>query len=107
MLVVPLLNTIKYNYLLQDYRFMPEPNLPPLHLNTFIENSSNHTCFNVDIWKNNLPELPATTRERLVNEYKISFVHALILVVSIACKVKLPFFNLFMLIYFFRMIHLF
>lgn len=39
----------------QDYRFMPEPNLPPLSLK----------CIDLNRIKNNMPELPEQTREHL------------------------------------------
>ena len=46
----------------QDYRFMPEPNLPPLRLcDSDIEN-----CVE------SMPELPSTTRTNLVKTYKVT-----------------------------------
>lgn len=51
----------------QDYRFMPEPNLPPLHLNTTGDGDS----LLVDVLKlqSELPELPEETRKKLGTEF--------------------------------------
>lgn len=46
----------------QDYRFMPEPNLPPLVLEPAM----------VETLKASLPELPSQTRTKLQMEYKLS-----------------------------------
>lgn len=54
---------------MQDYRFMPEPNLPPLRLS--MDESDNSNLINVPILKKELPELPAIERVRLLNEYKL------------------------------------
>ena len=50
----------------QDYRFMPEPNLPPLRVS---ENEISRA-------RESLPQLPAKTREFLVAKYKLSHVSA-------------------------------
>jgi aspartyl-tRNA(Asn)/glutamyl-tRNA(Gln) amidotransferase subunit B len=51
---------------LNDYRYFPEPDLPPLLLNeTFIE----------DI-KNSLPELPVQKEERFIRQYSLSDAYA-------------------------------
>ena len=50
----------------QDYRFMPEPNLPPLRVS---ENEILRA-------RESLPQLPAKTREFLVAKYKLSHVSA-------------------------------
>ncbi|XP_059612461.1 glutamyl-tRNA(Gln) amidotransferase subunit B, mitochondrial [Phlebotomus argentipes] len=52
---------------LQDYRFMPEPNLPPLRLTE--EN-----------FQQNLPELPEETREKLTKDLSLPSETAIILV---------------------------
>ncbi|XP_071445870.1 glutamyl-tRNA(Gln) amidotransferase subunit B, mitochondrial [Hetaerina americana] len=64
----------------QDYRFMPDPNLPPLHLLNAVESessgsSSEKLCTNdspnwpppvdVKVLKAQIPELPDETREKL------------------------------------------
>jgi aspartyl-tRNA(Asn)/glutamyl-tRNA(Gln) amidotransferase subunit B len=62
----------------QDYRFMPEPNLLPLHLNLTDKHSD--VFINVLDLKQQIPELPADTRKRLIDEHKISQDIAIILV---------------------------
>ncbi|XP_038055251.1 glutamyl-tRNA(Gln) amidotransferase subunit B, mitochondrial-like [Patiria miniata] len=58
----------------QDYRFMPEPNLPPLIL---YDNATIHTAsdarsvVNIDEVRGRLPELPEAKRQRLVKDYGI------------------------------------
>lgn len=57
----------------QDYRFMPEPNLPPLRL--VIDDTRkgfNKNYVNVNELKKKLPELPAETRKRLVCQFELS-----------------------------------
>ncbi|KAM9747459.1 glutamyl-tRNA(Gln) amidotransferase subunit B, mitochondrial isoform 4-T4 [Dama dama] len=56
----------------QDYRFMPEPNLPPLLLydsGSLPSGADPKQVINVDQLRERLPELPRVTRERLVREY--------------------------------------
>ncbi|KAM5192254.1 glutamyl-tRNA(Gln) amidotransferase subunit B, mitochondrial [Mantella aurantiaca] len=67
----------------QDYRFMPEPNLPPLILydrKTLPNNVDAGQILNIDSIKEMLPELPSVTRERLVEEYGILPEHSFVLV---------------------------
>lgn len=45
-----------------DYRFFPEPNLPPIRV----------TAETVERWRRGIPEQPAAKRERLVRQYGIS-----------------------------------
>ncbi|MGC9046870.1 MAG: Asp-tRNA(Asn)/Glu-tRNA(Gln) amidotransferase subunit GatB [Minisyncoccia bacterium] len=45
-----------------DYRYFPEPDLPPLNLQVF----------DIQKMKNELPELPAQKRERFQNEYGLN-----------------------------------
>ncbi|XP_044753394.1 glutamyl-tRNA(Gln) amidotransferase subunit B, mitochondrial [Coccinella septempunctata] len=61
----------------QDYRYMPEPNLPPLHLSygNFIPES-----VDVEPLKKALPELPAQTRIRLNKELGLTENQAILLV---------------------------
>jgi aspartyl-tRNA(Asn)/glutamyl-tRNA(Gln) amidotransferase subunit B len=56
----------------QDYRYFPDPDLPPLTIGTdWIERV-----------KASMPELPAVMRERFVNEYKLPEYDSLILTAS-------------------------
>ncbi|KAE8630182.1 hypothetical protein XENTR_v10000719 [Xenopus tropicalis] len=58
----------------QDYRFMPEPNLPPLVLydsNSLPANADPDQIINIDLIRKNQPELPSVIRERLVEQYGI------------------------------------
>jgi aspartyl-tRNA(Asn)/glutamyl-tRNA(Gln) amidotransferase subunit B len=70
----------------QDYRYMPEPNLPPLRVLLNDQHAvpdSYRDCVNVDCLRRKLPELPRESREKLTNQYGISPESAVILVVSI------------------------
>ncbi len=70
---------------LHDYRFMPEPNLPPLTLYT----NATLPCglhvqdqiVNVDSLQQNLPPLPEARRTMLQQQYGLSLAQACILVV--------------------------
>ncbi|XP_004869234.1 glutamyl-tRNA(Gln) amidotransferase subunit B, mitochondrial isoform X1 [Heterocephalus glaber] len=56
----------------QDYRFMPEPNLPPLVLYdtaSLPAGAQSQQVINIDQIRDALPELPSVTRERLVQRY--------------------------------------
>uniref|UniRef100_F6ZF69 Glutamyl-tRNA(Gln) amidotransferase subunit B, mitochondrial n=1 Tax=Monodelphis domestica TaxID=13616 RepID=F6ZF69_MONDO len=58
----------------QDYRFMPEPNLPPLILydtESLPMGADPQQVVNIDRIRESLPELPSVTRERLVEQYGI------------------------------------
>ncbi|XP_011308979.1 glutamyl-tRNA(Gln) amidotransferase subunit B, mitochondrial [Fopius arisanus] len=55
----------------QDYRFMPEPNLPPLRLN-LKGDGSNCDLVDVEYWKSRLPELPEQLRFNLRMEFSLS-----------------------------------
>ena len=55
---------------------MPEPNLPPLRLIDKDEPSDNYNILNIGDYRNNLPELPHITRNKLVNDYDLSNDHA-------------------------------
>uniref|UniRef100_A0A667X102 Glutamyl-tRNA(Gln) amidotransferase subunit B, mitochondrial n=1 Tax=Myripristis murdjan TaxID=586833 RepID=A0A667X102_9TELE len=69
---------------LQDYRFMPEPNLPPLIV--YKDNASLPTGVDacqavvVERIREGLPELPSVTRDRLVQTYAILPEHSFTLV---------------------------
>ncbi|XP_045133440.1 glutamyl-tRNA(Gln) amidotransferase subunit B, mitochondrial-like [Portunus trituberculatus] len=66
---------------IQDYRFMPEPNLLPLRL----YDSSELGCDmqgSLDIYeiRSSVPELPEAVRQRLMREYKLSLETAIMFV---------------------------
>ncbi|KAF5303968.1 hypothetical protein FQA39_LY01753 [Lamprigera yunnana] len=61
----------------QDYRYMPEPNLPPLYL---AMGPSTWGCVNVDELRCTLPELPNETRKNLVTNFNLTSQQAIILV---------------------------
>uniref|UniRef100_A0AAR2IQQ0 Asn/Gln amidotransferase domain-containing protein n=1 Tax=Pygocentrus nattereri TaxID=42514 RepID=A0AAR2IQQ0_PYGNA len=69
---------------LQDYRFMPEPNLPPLFV--YEDEASVPAGVNptqvvmIDRLKAELPELPGVRRARMVDQYKILPEHSFTLV---------------------------
>ncbi|KAH8306231.1 hypothetical protein KR018_004896 [Drosophila ironensis] len=65
---------------LQDYRFMPEPNLPPLHVNLKPGSQSTEDLVSVAALSEEIPELPEDTRQRLVEQYNINPETAIILV---------------------------
>lgn len=67
---------------LQDYRFMPEPNLPPLHVNLKPGSRSTEDLISVPALSEEIPELPEHTRQRLMEYYKLNAETAIILVVS-------------------------
>lgn len=62
----------------QDYRFMPEPNLPPLHLEMESQNSDRFVS--VPKLQNSLPPLPQNLRDSLINERGLTQETAIILV---------------------------
>lgn len=64
-----------------DYRFMPEPNLPPLRLNVGDDQSSK--LINVEAIRKSQPELPEQTRNNLVEQHSLRLETAFILVVSL------------------------
>ncbi|KAM8764034.1 glutamyl-tRNA(Gln) amidotransferase subunit B, mitochondrial [Rhynchonycteris naso] len=56
----------------QDYRFIPEPNLPPLLLYdsaSLPADADPQQVINIDQIREQLPELPSVTREKLVQRY--------------------------------------
>ncbi|XP_044270966.1 glutamyl-tRNA(Gln) amidotransferase subunit B, mitochondrial [Tribolium madens] len=61
----------------QDYRYMPEPNLPPLHV---AMGPVSQGCVSVDTLKNSLPELPEETRCRLRQSSGLTLEQSIILV---------------------------
>nr|XP_044986895.1 glutamyl-tRNA(Gln) amidotransferase subunit B, mitochondrial isoform X2 [Jaculus jaculus] len=66
----------------QDYRFMPEPNLPPLVLydtSCLPAGADPQQVINIDRIRDSLPELPSVTRDRLVGEYGMLPEHSFVL----------------------------
>ncbi|XP_016066695.1 PREDICTED: glutamyl-tRNA(Gln) amidotransferase subunit B, mitochondrial [Miniopterus natalensis] len=66
----------------QDYRFIPEPNLPPLLLydsESLPAGADPQQVVNIDQIREQLPELPSVTREKLVQQYGMLREHSLTL----------------------------
>ncbi|XP_046549858.1 glutamyl-tRNA(Gln) amidotransferase subunit B, mitochondrial-like isoform X1 [Haliotis rubra] len=55
-----------------DYRFMPEPNLPPLHVYSTVPDQTRPQVILIDQVQATMPELPAQTRSRLQEQYGLS-----------------------------------
>nr|CAD7426548.1 unnamed protein product [Timema monikensis] len=66
----------------QDYRFMPEPNLPPLRVVNDGETSTDLSLVNVNELKTRLPELPAETRQKLAEQFCLPAESVIILVIT-------------------------
>jgi aspartyl-tRNA(Asn)/glutamyl-tRNA(Gln) amidotransferase subunit B len=69
-----------------DYRFMAEPNLPPLRVYTTATlpvGVPSDQIVNIDVLKKELPELPDAKRERLQRVHHLSLTLSSILVVSL------------------------
>uniref|UniRef100_A0A182PN03 Glutamyl-tRNA(Gln) amidotransferase subunit B, mitochondrial n=1 Tax=Anopheles epiroticus TaxID=199890 RepID=A0A182PN03_9DIPT len=66
----------------QDYRFMPEPNLPPLHLklDESVESSAADGLIDVPELYRTLPELPEQTRQTIVERHQLTSTIAITLV---------------------------
>jgi len=70
---------------LHDYRFMPEPNLPPLRLyttQTMPAGVPSQQIINVDELRDKMPELPSAQRTRLQQTYGLLAEHSSAIVVS-------------------------
>ncbi|XP_066242610.1 glutamyl-tRNA(Gln) amidotransferase subunit B, mitochondrial [Saccopteryx leptura] len=66
----------------QDYRFIPEPNLPPLLLYdsaSLPAGADPQQVINIDQIREQLPELPSVTRKKLVQEYGMLLEHSITL----------------------------
>lgn len=66
----------------QDYRFMPEPNLPPLHLHSKENEENSENLVDVTYLKSTLPEMPEETRTKLQENFNLTSQASTILVVS-------------------------
>ena len=71
---------------IHDYRFMPEPNLPPLRLYSDASppppGVATNQVINVDRLKERLPELPEEKRSRLESQYGLPLNQAINVVVG-------------------------
>jgi len=76
---------------LQDYRFMPEPNIPPLHVNLRPGSKSTEDLLSVAALSEEIPELPEDTRQRLMEQYNLNAETAIILVVGIYISILFRF----------------
>ncbi|XP_064078843.1 glutamyl-tRNA(Gln) amidotransferase subunit B, mitochondrial-like isoform X3 [Macrobrachium nipponense] len=66
---------------IHDYRFMPEPNLPPLRLHDSLDASCiPNSSLDINDIRMKMNELPEETRQRLISNYGISLEDAIILV---------------------------
>ncbi|XP_023219244.1 glutamyl-tRNA(Gln) amidotransferase subunit B, mitochondrial-like [Centruroides sculpturatus] len=66
----------------QDYRYMPEPNLPPLRLYDDLDKENfkfSSDTINIDHLRENIPLLPADERKYLIEKYKLPLRSALLL----------------------------
>ncbi|XP_053615063.1 glutamyl-tRNA(Gln) amidotransferase subunit B, mitochondrial isoform X2 [Plodia interpunctella] len=54
----------------QDYRYMPEPNLPPLRVNLTSRNE-HRDVISVPLLRDRIPELPEDSRRHLVQQFKL------------------------------------
>ena len=68
----------------QDYRFMPEPNLPPLHLYTSdtVDPSKADEVVLIDKIQEEIPALPAELRNKLIEQHGFTLFEADVIVVS-------------------------
>ena len=57
----------------KDYRYLPEPDLPPLHLYSQKEQGG---LFNLEEIRKELPELPWTLKNQIIDRYKLTPVQA-------------------------------
>lgn len=57
----------------QDYRYLPEPDLPPLHL---YSQETQGGLFLLEQFKKELPELPWEKKDRLIKEYDLDSLQA-------------------------------
>ncbi|XP_043287532.1 glutamyl-tRNA(Gln) amidotransferase subunit B, mitochondrial [Venturia canescens] len=64
----------------QDYRFMPEPNLPPLHIHMQENQENLENLVDVNYLKSTLPEMPEESRMKLEKNFDLTPQYAIILV---------------------------
>uniref|UniRef100_A0A8C5SII3 Glutamyl-tRNA amidotransferase subunit B n=1 Tax=Laticauda laticaudata TaxID=8630 RepID=A0A8C5SII3_LATLA len=73
----------------QDYRFMPEPNLPPLVLydaKSLPAHINDQQVINIDWIRETLPDLPSVKRAKFVERYGLQTQHSFILQVILLIK---------------------
>ncbi|KAJ8667641.1 hypothetical protein QAD02_009304 [Eretmocerus hayati] len=63
-----------------DYRFMPEPNLPPLLVHIDIGTTNVHNLVDATTLKSQIPKLPQAIRDELLEQYGVSRALVLVLV---------------------------
>lgn len=68
----------------EDYRYMPEPNLPPLELSNDnnVADIDEHQVISIAKIKETMPSLPDNEREVLINRFKLSIETAQLIVAS-------------------------
>ncbi len=62
-----------------DYRYFPEPDLPPIILTTNNQKPTTDNVINIEEIRRSLPELPNEKRQRFINEYGFAQADAKIL----------------------------
>lgn len=62
-----------------DYRYFPEPDLPPIVLDKSIAPADGSIIIDVEELRATLPELPQTKRARFVNDYEVTEADAFLL----------------------------
>lgn len=67
---------------LQDYRYMPEPNLPPLRIFDSNDRNCDPNCVYIDLIQHQLQSLPNDVRNNLMEKYGLTLEQAAIIVVS-------------------------
>ncbi len=67
--------------LLQDYRYMPEPNLPPLRLDDSSDPCQKTANLNVKALIQDMPQLPSVVREMWIENWNIPAGDALFILV--------------------------
>ncbi|XP_063585494.1 glutamyl-tRNA(Gln) amidotransferase subunit B, mitochondrial-like [Penaeus indicus] len=73
--------TMRDKEVVQDYRFMHEPNLPPLRLFDSSEGSGRQNgSLDINAVRQELPELPEEKRQQLMKNYGVTLENAIILV---------------------------
>ena len=76
-----------------DYRFLPEPNLPPLRVYTDSHTPPAETpsaqIINVDRLHDQIPMLPSERREQLQNMFNMSLEHSYIFLVSLCDLIRI------------------
>ena len=75
----------------QDYRFMPEPNLPPLHLYTSdtVDPAKSEEVVLIDKLGEEIPALPGSIREMLMEAHGLSLYEASAIVVGLYLSLRM------------------